>query len=439
MKQPPIRLAGKPTFSTEGFAEVHIPGRPGQVAVMDDAFPVHRTLDISRVAGLDAEERELLVARLDGITRQRAPGALGWTAKRVASVWRRLNRKLPTAVSSGAILRGGSSRVPWSMEQLPSGRRTYALTAMDPAFLSVMAAEWPQVKPETKNIRNVSAQRPQASNSKTISRRINIQMGNHQAHTPLPDWRTDADLIRFRAERSRIEAEGRQAVVDLDKAQAELQAATAEVDDLEVLAMVDAGQAKPAAAARKRAEALTATVAELRIKVSRYPRVAEHLRTMTARKELAVKRQVQAELAERYRQAVTLMASALDAAAIAREQLAAIRDAGFQQFDAPETLCGERLPGVSKLLPAADWPEIDATDRDSRLNLWFQEVARSLPAALEENHPARVYVRTKDAAFAQREADRERRQAEEAKALNRPRQSWRELATGEQRPAQWAE
>ena len=88
------------------------------------------------------EEKQLLEAKLDGLTHCETARALGWKAAKLKRIAKRIERKLsqgPLITDDVPVLRRASGCA--FEEQLPSGRKVWSMTPANPAEPHILRKE----------------------------------------------------------------------------------------------------------------------------------------------------------------------------------------------------------------------------------------------------------------------------------------------------------
>ena len=229
------------------------------------------------------------------------------------------------------------------------------------------------------------------------------------------DYRSDPELIEFQARLAQLETEKQAADTAVNAGRVELAAAQAHLEEGQIRALIDSSGTKTVADLTKRVEAAEKQLAQAQASAARYPRAAERLRAVADQRKLAAAQAAKANLRAEYERAVAMLASALEAAAEANKRVDELATLAWQQFGLP-------IAGVRVKTPVHDlnWAEL-STDKHSRLSDWLLEVAEHHPAALGENHPARVHVRRAKEVQRRNDAAQEANRRRDYESLRPPR------------------
>ena len=146
-----IMLGGRPAKSLDTGAR----GRPIHESRFASPLPERIDVDgLVAAVGLRTDEQKFIQAKADGLRGRDLANELGWSAKRVAAVRRRVARKLEafdaSAHNPDNFIVRGNSRVLSYKEHLSNGYFCYSLAKLGPEFVEIMKRERGYVAPGRK-------------------------------------------------------------------------------------------------------------------------------------------------------------------------------------------------------------------------------------------------------------------------------------------------
>jgi hypothetical protein len=174
------------------------------------------------------------------------------------------------------------------------------------------------------------------------------------------DYRCDRALQERLNELGKVERTIGEKQDELRIAESELANATAQLEELEVQALIGAAPESDGKAARAAVDRLAKRSLELRGALRRLPRATSKLREAAMRAEYSTKLEVQRNLRAEYERRLSALAGALDAAAQANESLAELHSLAVDQFYTTEVYPGlGSVPSVTTFMRFMQWRELD--------------------------------------------------------------------------------